>query len=73
MTRAKFVFYIEIRDAYGNVTYKARPVTGGCLDNEAFFRTTPVGDLSITVKRDQTAASFELGAEYYVDFTKADD
>jgi hypothetical protein len=69
--RAKFVVYSETRDSYGSVTYKARPVTGETEENKAFFRTTPAGEISVTVKRDETAASLELGTEYYVDFTEA--
>ena len=68
--RAKFTVYSETRDAYGNVTYKARPVTPGSPENEEFFRTTPAGEISVTVKRVETAASLDLGAEYYIDFTK---
>ena len=70
--RAKFIVYSETRDAYGTVNYKARPVSVGSPENEEFFRTTPAGDISVTVKRIETAASLDLGAEYYVDFTKAD-
>jgi hypothetical protein len=69
--RAKFIVYSETRDAYGSVTYKARPVHGETEENKAFFRTTPNGEISVTVKPDETAASLELGAEYYIDFTKA--
>jgi hypothetical protein len=69
--RAKFIVYGENRSAWGTVTYLARPVTSESEENKSFFRTTPAGDLSVTVKPSETEANLELGVEYYVDFTKA--
>ena len=69
--RAKFVVYSENRSAYGSVTYLARPVSGDSEENKDFFRTTPAGELSVTVKPSETSAHLELGVEYYLDFTKA--
>ena len=69
--RAKFIVYSENRSSYGTVTYLARPVQGETEENKAFFRTTPGGELSVTVKPSETEASLELGVEYYIDFTKA--
>lgn len=70
--RAKFTVYSETRDAWGCITYKARPVIGETAENKAFFRTTPSGEISVTIKTEATEASLELGADYYVDFTKAE-
>ena len=70
-TRAKFTCYSEQRDSYGQVTYILRPVTGGTPENEAFYKTSPNGEIKLTVKRDETSAHFELGVDYYIDFTKA--
>ena len=70
--RAKFIVYSETRDAYGSITYKARPVQGESEENKTFFRTTPAGEISVTVKRSETEASLKLGVEYYVDFTEVD-
>ena len=69
--RAKFVCHAEERSNYGTVTYKLMPVTGETDENKAFFRTTPSGQIVVSVKRDETAAHLDLGAEYYVDFTLA--
>ena len=70
--RAKFVVYEESYNQWGGITYKMRPVTATTPENESFFRTTPSGDISVTVKRDETAARLELCAEYYLDFTKVE-
>lgn len=69
--RAKFVVYEESRSDWGGVTYRLRPVRGQTPENEEFFRTTPTGEISVTVKPSETSARLELGVEYYVDFTKA--
>ena len=70
--RAKFLVYSENRSAWGTITYQARPVTGESEENKTFFRTTPAGEISVTVKRSETEASLKLGVEYYVDFTEVD-
>lgn len=69
--RAKFVVYEESRSAWGSITFKARPVTGQSPENDEFFHTTPSGDLTVTINPTETSARLELGAEYYLDFTKA--
>lgn len=69
--RAKFTVYEESRHSWGAVTYKMRPVTNTTAENDEFFRTTPSGEISVTVKPAETSAALELGYEYYVDFTKA--
>ncbi len=68
--RAKFSCYSEERAMWGTTTYKLRPVSGTCKENEDFFRTTPAGDISITVKEDETNARLSLGSDYYIEFVK---
>lgn len=50
------------------------PVAGGAdasEENRAFFAATPTGEIKLgTVNAE--AAAFELGGEYYVDFTPAE-
>lgn len=52
---------------------KLDPVTYGSKENEEFFRYTPGGQISLYGITNQKATdAFEVGKEYYVDFTKAD-
>lgn len=41
----------------------------GTEENEKFHRYTPVGNISITVDNPAAVSQFELGKEYYVDFS----
>jgi len=46
---------------------------GKSPENQAFFDATPSGEITVHVKKAEVADSFELGAFYYVDFTKAEE
>ena len=72
--RAKFkVQEISQRDGYQPThVIKLYPVTNGSPENESFYRFTPSGLIELAVVNDQTAKNFELGKEYYVDFTPAE-
>lgn len=48
-----------------------RPVTYGSEENESFYRWTPGGEIGLQLVREDTAQQFEVGKEYYVDFTPA--
>jgi len=48
------------------------PVYTGSEENKQFFKYTPGGVVNFNVVNPETAASFEVGKEYYVDFTKAE-
>lgn len=53
-------------------TVKLRPVVGGgSEENAKFYEATPAGQIELGTINAEAAAQFELGAEYYVDFTKA--
>lgn len=52
-------------------TIELCPVTGGSEENKAFFDATPSGNIKLGTVNQDAAAAFELGAEYYVDFTPA--
>lgn len=41
-------------------------------ENKEFFRWTPWGQLSMGTVNPAAAAQFEVGADYYVDFIKAE-
>lgn len=42
-----------------------------CLENRIFGKNTPSGSIQITVTNPIAAEGFEVGREYYVDFTAA--
>ena len=52
-------------------TIVLQPVTGGSDENKSFFDSTPCGEIRIGTLSGDAAAAFELGAEYYVDFSRA--
>ncbi len=77
-TRAKFVCisttsskgYVTDETGHGSpgtlTSYKFQCVGGGSEENKRFFASTPAGTLELTAVRD---GLFELGKEYYLDFT----
>ena len=50
------------------LTFKA-VCNDGTPENERFHRYTPSGSLSMYVDSEPALAQFELGKEYYLDFT----
>ena len=52
-------------------TIKLRPVNGDSPENDAFFAGTPSGTIELGTINSDVAAQFDLGCEYFVDFTKA--
>lgn len=53
----------------GAVTLVA--VTSGSKENDDFFRYTPSGRLQMGLVNVAALAQFEIGDEFYIDFTKA--
>lgn len=47
------------------------PVTGGCPENDAFFKWTPYGKIEIGTINAVAIHQFNAGDEFYVDLTKA--
>jgi hypothetical protein len=47
------------------------PVTGGSEENSIFGKATPSGQVDLTIFIPEAAAQFQVGKEYYVDFTEA--
>lgn len=41
-------------------------------ENTKFWNASPVGEIRLGTINAAAAASFELGAEYYIDFTRAE-
>ncbi len=52
-------------------TVKLNAVIDGSPENKEFFKWTPSGSISIGMLAASTWKNFELGKEYYVDFTTA--
>ena len=47
------------------------PVCSGSEENKKFFAATPSGSIRLTCANAAATDQFELGKEYYVDFTPA--
>lgn len=48
------------------------PVVSGSPENEQFYKMTPGGSISMSTVNAEAAKAFEVGKQYYVDFTPAD-
>lgn len=47
------------------------PVVSGSPENDAFYAATPHGSISLQTLNHAAGSQFELGGEYYIDFTSA--
>ena len=52
-------------------TVKLIPVTGGSEENKAFYEATPSGQIELGTVNDAVLKQFNVGDEFYVDFTPA--
>jgi hypothetical protein len=52
-------------------TIKLTPVMGGSEENKKFYEASPAGQIELGTLNTDAGEQFELGGEYYVDFTKA--
>jgi hypothetical protein len=69
--RAKFKV-IAKTDRVGEVVdIQMAAVYDGSEENKAFFKATPAGQINLGTVNKAAADAFAVGAEYYVDFTKA--
>jgi hypothetical protein len=75
MVRAKFkVSSIENSTAVPNDGLRninLLPVYDGSPENKEFFRWTPGGQIQLGTVNPEAAKQFEVGKEFYVDFTPA--
>lgn len=73
--RAKFyVTAVERTKGYNGKelsTIKLNPVTSGSDENKKFYDASPCGNIHLGTVNPEAANQFELGKEYYVDFTPA--
>lgn len=70
MVRAKFKVD-DVKNVGGGFSIKLSPVMTGSDENKEFFKYTPWGSIEIGVVNESAATQFEVGKEYYVDFTSA--
>lgn len=57
-------------EKYGRINFS--PVYSGSKENEEFFRATPGGNFTFYTVNTNAFNQFEVGKEYYVDFTPSD-
>lgn len=71
--RAKF--FVRSKEEYADPkncgTVKLVPVTSGSEENKQFYKWTPSGEINLMTVNEAAFAAFELGKQYYVDFTLA--
>lgn len=66
MVRAKF----KCTQKEGN-QLKLEVIYSGSEENELFWKYTPAGQIQMSVDNEKAQEQFEVGKEYYVDFTPA--
>jgi hypothetical protein len=70
--RAKFKWTAkEAGGSYPSISLHA-VVGGDNPENDSFFKATPSGNIGLGVVNEEAASQFEVGKEYYVDFTPAE-
>lgn len=68
MVRAKFKVDETSKNVY-NEKVILSPVSSGSRENEDFFKTTPSGKIELWVKNPEVMKQFEVGKQFYIDFT----
>jgi len=68
--RAKF-FVESKKETTTGFDIEMSPVTSGGAENNFFFKWTPTGKLDMRTINKGAVDEFEVGKEYYIDFTKA--
>ena len=75
MTRAKFYVNQIIRTSgWNGATIKLQPVYSNDPqhENKKFWEATPSGSIELNINNPDAVEEFELGKEYFVDFTPAE-
>lgn len=67
------VMLTTLSHSYNGISVKFIPVTGTSDENKAFYAATPGGafEAIISTEAAKQLGAFELGKEYFVDFTPA--
>lgn len=77
MVRAKFRVESITSSKWGPQqevrTIKLVPVVGGSEENKQFYAATPGGSIDLQCLNLKAAEQFDLGKEYYIDFTPAEE
>ena len=69
--RAKFKC-VEKTQQISGFNVRLEPVLSGSVENSEFYKYTPSGKCEIGTINQKAADGFEVGKEYYLDFTPAD-
>lgn len=69
--RAKFCVVQKTQYSNNNGQVVLQAVTGGSEENKSFWKYTPGGKVEMTIDNEAAFDAFEIGKEYYVDFTIA--
>jgi hypothetical protein len=77
MVRAKFFVMSNTPNGMTDDNYRGNAINlnavySGSPENEAFFKMTPGGTIQLVTVNPNAAEQFEVGKEYYVDFTKTE-
>ena len=70
MVRAKFKC-VDKSGSENDTQIKLEAVTSGSEENKTFFKYTPSDQISMGTINKEAAAQFEVGKEYYIDFSPA--
>lgn len=70
--RAKFKVEAVTHRSGDAYTVELWPVTSGSEENAKFYKWTPSGKIELQTINASAADQFEVGREYYIDFTKAE-
>lgn len=71
--RAKFKVDTVAQHAGGLASVKLTPVMSGSEENKRFYKYSPSGSCELQSINLEAMAQFEVGKEYYLDFTPAGD
>lgn len=74
MTRAKFYVSSLTKQKMGQLgdigtVVVLNPVMTGSKENEDFYKWTPSGKIEMGTLNEKSAGVFEIGKEFYIDFT----
>jgi hypothetical protein len=72
MVRAKFVVDMISKTRYGSHEIVMSPVTATTEENKSFWQYTPSGSIKFNCVNTNAVEQFEVGKEYYIDFTPAE-
>ncbi|MBD2005624.1 MULTISPECIES: hypothetical protein [Cyanophyceae] len=69
--RAKFKVTSITQFEFDAIKVEMNPVYGDSPENQQFWKATPTGKIEMQINNPDTTSLFAVGAEYYVDFSKA--